>query len=76
VYRLRLSCEQLRVDVRVAGMNARWIASADTPDGPSLGMAFTPRRALWLALEPFHGRIPELLATAPPEFLDHGAMGY
>jgi hypothetical protein len=56
-------------------MNGRWIASADTPNGPSLGLAFTPRRALVLALEPFDGVIPELLATAPPELLDHGAMG-
>lgn len=56
-------------------MNGRWIASADTPYGPSLGLAFTPRRALTLALEPFDGIIPELLATAPPEILDHGAMG-
>jgi hypothetical protein len=76
VYRLRLSCDQFWVDVRVAGMNARWIASADTADGPSLGMAFTPRLALLLALEPFGGMIPELLATAPRELLDHGAMGY
>jgi hypothetical protein len=60
----------------MAGMNGRWIASADTPDGPSLGLAFTPRRALVLALEPFDGVIPELLATAPPELLEHGAMGY
>jgi hypothetical protein len=43
--------------------------------GPSLGLAFTPRRALVLALEPFDGIITELLATAPPELLEHGAMG-
>jgi hypothetical protein len=78
VHTLRLSCDRhsLWVEVRVAGMNGRWIASADTPDGPSLGLAFTPRRALVLALEPFDGVIAELLATAPPELLDHGAMGY
>jgi hypothetical protein len=78
VHTLRLSCDRhrLSVEVRVVGMNGRWIASADTPDGPSLGLAFTPRRALVLALEPFDGVIPELLATAPPELLDHGAMGY
>lgn len=74
---LLLSSRRYRfwVEVRVAGMNARWIASADTPNGPSLGLAFTPRRALLLALEPFEGVIPELLATAPPDFLEHGAMG-
>jgi hypothetical protein len=75
---LRLSCERhgFWVEVRLVGMNCRWIASADTPDGPSLGLAFTPRRALVLALQPFDGMIPELLATAPPELLEHGAMGY
>jgi hypothetical protein len=73
----RLSCDRhdFWVDVRVAGLNGGWIASADTPDGPSLGLAFTPRRALMLALEPFDGVIHELLATAPPELLDHGATG-
>lgn len=73
---LRLFCDLFWVDVRVACTNGRWIASADTPHGPSLGMGFTPRRALLLALEPFDEVIPQLLATAPPEFLDHGAMGY
>lgn len=78
MHTIRLSCDRHRlwVEVRVAGMNGRWIASADTPDGPSLGLAFTPRRALVMALESFEGVIPELLATAPPELLDHGAMGY
>jgi hypothetical protein len=78
VHTLRLTCDRHRfwVEVRVVAINGRWIASADTRDGPSLGLAFTPRRALVLALEPFDGVIPELLATAPPELLDHGAMGY
>ena len=78
MHTLRLSCDRHRlwVQVRLVGLNGRWIASADTPDGPSLGLAFTPRRALVLALERYDGVIPELLATAPPELLDHGAMGY
>ena len=46
------------MDVRLAAINGRWIASADTPDGPSVGLAFTPRRALIRALEPFDGAIP------------------
>jgi hypothetical protein len=37
---LRLSCTALWVDVRVAGMNGRWLASADTPVGPSIGLGF------------------------------------
>ena len=75
---MRLSCDghPFWVDVRLAAMNGRWIASADTPHGPSLGLAFTPSRALVLALEPYDGVIPELLATAPRDLLDHGAMGY
>jgi hypothetical protein len=78
MHTMRLSCDrhEFWVDVRLAAMNGRWIASADTPYGPSLGLAFTPRRALVQALEPFDGVIAELLATAPPELLDHGAMGY
>jgi hypothetical protein len=75
MHTLRLSHDFFWVDVRVVGLNGRWIASADAPGGPTLGMAFTPRRALIQALEPFEGAIPQLLATAPPEFLDHGAMG-
>lgn len=72
---LRLSCTEFWVDVRVAGMNARWLASADTPHGPSLGLGWTPRQALTHALEPFGGRIDDLLQTAPSDLLEHGAMG-
>jgi len=72
---LRLSCTEFWVDVRVAGMNARWLASADTPDGPSLGLGWTPRQALLHALEPFDGLIDDLLQTAPSDLLEHGAMG-
>jgi hypothetical protein len=72
---LHLSCQALWVDARVAGMNGRWIASADGPDGPTLGMGWTPRQALMRALEPFDGLIDELLATAPDDLLEHGALG-
>lgn len=72
---MRLSCRWFWVDVRVAGMNGRWIASADTPYGPSLGLGWTPRQALERSLEPFEGVIDELLHTAPRELLEHGAMG-
>ena len=63
---LRLSGPTFWVDVRLAGMNGRWIASADTPDGPSVGLGWTPRQALMRALEP---------ATAPDELLEHGTLG-
>lgn len=72
---LRLSGPAFWVDVRVAGMNGRWIASADTLDGATLGLGWTPRQALMRALEPYDGVIEELLATAPDELLEHGASG-
>ena len=75
MYHLRLSCSYFWVDARVAGMNGRWIASADAPDGPSLGLGWTPRQALMSTLEPFDGVIDDLLETAPENLLEHGAMG-
>jgi hypothetical protein len=59
------------VDVRVCSMNGRWIASADTPYGPSLGLGYTAQHALRQALESFEGVIDELLLTAPDELLEH-----
>jgi hypothetical protein len=75
VHTLRLSCRTVTVDVRVTGMNARWIAVADTPEGPSLGLGWTPRRALMQALEPFEGVVDDLLLTVPADVLEHGALG-
>lgn len=72
---LRLSCPEFWVDVRVTGMNGRWLASADSPAGPTLGLGWTPRQALMHALEPFDGLIDELLATAPRDLLEYGATG-
>jgi hypothetical protein len=71
VITLRLSCIAFWVDVRLREMNGRWIASADTSDGPSLGLGLTAIEAVEAALEPFQGLVAELLATAPPE-LWHG----
>jgi hypothetical protein len=71
---LRLSSAYIWVDVRLLGMNGRWLASADTPDGPSLGLGWTPRQALLGSLAPFDGVIEELLATAPEGLLEQGAM--
>ena len=63
----RLHCSAFWVDVRVLEVNGRWIASADTPDGPSLGCGLTDFEALWGALEPFAGAVDELLASLPLE---------
>lgn len=58
--RLRLTCS---TDVRLRELNGRWIASADTPDGPSLGLGTGAVQAIEEALEPFEGIVDELLAS-------------
>lgn len=75
MYQLRLSCQLFWVDVRLATFDGRWIASADTPYGPSLGLGWTPREALRRALDEYEGVVDDLLATAPDDLLEHGATG-
>lgn len=58
-------CSDFWVDVRLLEVNGRWIGSADTVDGQSLGCGTTSFDALWQALEPFDGIIGELLASLP-----------
>jgi hypothetical protein len=53
------------VDVRLSHQDGRWIASADTPDGPSLGLGWLPLEALGSALIPFDGAVDELLESVP-----------
>jgi hypothetical protein len=62
---LRLTCSAFWVDVRLREINGRWIASADTPDGPSLGLGLRALDALEAALEPFEGIVDDLLASLP-----------
>ena len=62
---LRLTCSAFWVDVRLREINGRWIASADTPDGPSLGLGERAMEAIEEALEPFEGIADELLASVP-----------
>jgi hypothetical protein len=62
---LRLTYSAFWVDVRLRAINGRWIASADTPDGPSLGLGHQAIDAIAPALEPFDGIVEELLASAP-----------
>jgi hypothetical protein len=62
---LRLSCSSVWVDVRLREINGRWIASADTPDGPTLGLGKGAIEAVEHALEPFEGIVDELLASLP-----------
>jgi hypothetical protein len=70
VRQLRLECSAFSVECRLIRMNRRWLASADTANGPSLGCGLTAFEALWRALAPFDGVdavIDELLASLPEE---------
>lgn len=64
---MRLVCSKFWADVRLAQIQGRWLASADTLDGPSLGTGWFPLDALAAALEPFDGFVEELLETVPDE---------
>lgn len=62
---MRLTSSVFWVDVRLREINGRWIASADTPDGPSLGMGQDAMEAIEMALQPFGSIARELLASVP-----------
>ena len=64
---VRLTGSQFYVDARLTEVERRWLASADTRDGPNVGIGATPVDALEVALEPFEGVIEELLACLPPD---------
>jgi hypothetical protein len=64
---LRLTCSAFWVDVRLLEINARWIASADTPDGPSVGVGLEGRQAIEQVLEPYDGIVDEVMASLPTE---------
>jgi hypothetical protein len=63
--KLRLCCAMFYVDVRLREFNGRWIASADTPHGPTLGLGFDERTAIEAALAPFEGVVDQLMASLP-----------
>jgi hypothetical protein len=67
VVRMRLYCPELWVDMRVADFDGAWLASADTPDGPTLGRGRSALSAAVNALEPFDGYVEDLIRSAPPE---------
>ena len=62
---LRLSCSSFWVDVRLREINGRWIASTDTPNGPSLGLGKGAVEAIEHSLEPFDGIVDELMESLP-----------
>ena len=55
------------VDVRLVEIDGRWIASADTVDGPTLGCGTDAFAALWQALAPFDEVVGDLLASLPAD---------
>jgi hypothetical protein len=55
------------VDVRLYQLNGRWLASADSPGGPTLRTGYSALAALAEALEPFEGAIGQLLESAPAD---------
>ncbi|TMB81509.1 MAG: hypothetical protein E6J39_10750 [Chloroflexi bacterium] len=67
---LRLTCSLFWVDVRLREINGRWIASADTPNGPSLGLGERAIDAITGALEPFSSIADELISSLPAWGLD------
>ena len=68
LHRLHLACASFWVDVRLLQVDGKWIASADTRDGPTIGWARLPEEALTRALEPFDGVVDDLLESVPDEF--------
>ena len=64
---LRLVCPEFWADVHVRQVAGSWLASADTPDGPSLGFGRYPIKALARAVEPFDGCVDDLLAAVPDD---------
>ena len=60
----RLVAADLWVEVRLTHIDGRWIASADTKVGPSLGLGYFPTEALEQALAPFEGAIDALVPDA------------
>ena len=64
---MRLVCSGFWADVRLTELHGRWVASADTPAGPSLVLGWFPIDALEAALEPFDGFVEELMTTVPED---------
>lgn len=69
VQSFRLVSRHFAVDVRLNRINRRWIASADAPDGPTLGLGTTAFAALWMALGPLEQMAGELLASFPEDLV-------
>lgn len=75
VREIRLLSSLFWVDVRLSQLDGKWLASADTPDGPSLRLGRLPHLALVQALAPFAGVVDELMESVPREFYWTQASG-
>ena len=69
-WRGRLHSDYFWVEARVSRQNGRWLASVDTPDGPTLAWGRTALSALVGALEPFDSLAIRLIHSAPPDLID------
>jgi hypothetical protein len=49
--------------MRLLEHEGRWLAVADTPDGPSIGFGVVMLNAAIMALTPFEGRVEDLLGS-------------
>lgn len=67
---LRLTCSLFWVDVRLRKVQESWLASADTPDGPTIGCGDTPLDALTHSLDEFYDVRAELLGSLESGALD------
>ena len=68
VREIRLVSSLVWVDVRLSQLDGKWLASADTPDGPSLGLGRLPQLAVVDALAAFDNLVDELMESVPDEF--------
>jgi hypothetical protein len=60
---VRLTCSAFYVDARLTEVKGRWLASADTPDGPSMGTGDSPPTPSWRHFSPSRAD-DELMACA------------
>ena len=67
VVKMRLECPQVSVDVRVIEFHGRWLASAFTPNGPTVGRGASALAAVIDALKPFDGYVEDLIRSGPRE---------
>lgn len=61
--RLHSPTHEFYVDMRIGRVGGKWLASADTPDGPTIGYGEFWFQAALGALSPFDDAIEELMRS-------------